>query len=260
MQKDEQTTVAPAPAKPAKKGSGLTDADKRQITKAVYTQETGIMNPIEYEQMRKISNDFWQAGALPASYANPEQVFMAMQMGRQMGMSPHEAIMNGYYVDGRYNVYGKAIPAALRRHGFRWRFTNETNEEVTIKIWPANDPDDIIEDTFTFQEAVDSGFTVSNYGKEKFGWKQGSNRKRKLRYAVMSQIVHTYFPEVLGPAAGIAEYSEDYTEGQTIQAEEAKTEKTKKQADIARKISSMKGAKLEDVKPRAVVIDQDPEA
>jgi len=73
-----------------------------------------------------------------------------------------------------------------------------------------------IEDTFTFKEAELSGFTKDKYGNVKFGWKAGANRKRKLRYGVLSQIISTYIPEVIGGIAGVAEYSSDYIEGEVV--------------------------------------------
>lgn len=248
----EGEVIPPASAKkdePKKKAdkpkSVLTDKDKRELTLKVRTEATEVMNPVVYEQMRMIANDLWQSGALPNSYENHQQVFMAIQLGNQMGFSPHEAILNGYYVSGRYNVYGKALPSALRRAGWRYTFkeTDQHGGECTINLKHSKTGEEIT-DTFSFQDAVKSGFTTDNRGQMKFGWKEGANRKRKLRYAVIAQVVNTYLPEVLGGIADVAEYSSDYIEGQVIQDDNNQSINVKKDA-IADKVKSFSS----DVKP-----------
>lgn len=209
QEQQEQTNYNPAL---------LGEESKRKITEAVIETTTSVMNPIEHEQLRKLAKEYYAAGALPESYKSPEQVFLAMQFGRTMGMTPHESIVNGYFVSGSYNVYGKAIPAALRRHGWIWKFVNETEAQCGIKL-ENSETGETIEDLFTYQDAVDSGYT-QKYGKESFAWKKGANRKRKLRYGVLSLVLHTYLPDVLGAVSGIAEYSEDYIEGQSETAED----------------------------------------
>lgn len=202
-----------AKRKDQKPKSVLTNADKRDLNLAVLTENTSVMNPIEYEQMKKMANEFWQSGALNDSFSNPQQVIMALAAGREMGMSFTESINGLYFVKGKLNIYGKATPAALRRHGWRIKFTDETPESCTAIVTNVNTGEEI-EDTFTFEEAKQSGFVTDNYGKVKIGWREGANRKRKLRYGVLSQIIHTYLPEVIGAAAGIAEYSRDYIEAE----------------------------------------------
>jgi hypothetical protein len=202
----ENTNSTPEQKQPV---SILTDDDKRQINLAVRTQTTSVMNPVEYEQLRIIAKDMHESGAFPESYKNVNQILMAMQMGRSMGLSPHEAISNGYFIRGVYNVYGKAVPGALRRHGWQLQFKDETQETCTA-VLTNTITKEVIEDTYNYAEAVASGYTKDNYGKEKVGWKLGMNRKRKLRYGVLSLIIHTYLPDVFGAVGGIVEFSEDY--------------------------------------------------
>lgn len=242
--------AADAPKAEQKKKSALSDADKRAITKKVYTEETSVMNPVEYEQQRKMANDFYQSGALPKTYENPEQVFMAVVLGRQMGFNPVEAIQKGYYVDGRYQVWGSAVPLALRRHGYRWKFKDESKDSVTIEVWPVDDKDDIIEDIYTFDDARLSGFTTDRNGNLKFGWKEGANRKRKLRYGALSQVINTYLPDVLSGVADIAEYSEEYIEGQVVEDEKNEAGNSQRNA-IEDQVKKFKPATVTDTKPTA---------
>jgi len=195
------------------------DKTRQKLAKAVMETDTSVLKPVEYAQLRKLATDYHAAKALPKSYEKPEQILLAMQFGRTMGMSPYEAVINGYFVNGSYNVWGKAVPAALRRHGWTWRFENEVDDSCTVIMFNPR-LNETIEDTFTYQDAIDSGFTKDNYGKDKVGWRKGANRKRKLRYGVLSQVLHTYVPEVLGAVGGIAEYSEDYADAEVNHAQD----------------------------------------
>lgn len=203
---------------PAK--SVLTDEDKRNLNLAVLSETTNVMNPVEYEQIKKIAKDFWSSGAISKSFVNETQIVMAMLAGREMGMTFSESLSDLYFVGGKLNVYGKATPAALRRRGWRIQYSEETPESCTATVTNVKTGEEIT-DTFTFKEAEQSGFT----GNGKPGWLPGANRRRKLRYGVLSLIIHTYIPEVLGAASGIGEYSEDYLEGEIVANETARSNK-----------------------------------
>lgn len=195
------------------KPSVLTDEDKRNITLSVKTEKTSVMDPVEYEQTRLLANDLIRSGALPSTVKNKEQLMMVILAGREMGMTPFEAIHDLYFVNGQLNVYGKATPSALRRAGWRIEKFEETENSCTATVYNPK-TEERISDTFTFEDAELSGFTKDNKGFLKFGWKQGANRKRKLRYGVLSQIIHTYIPEVLGACAGVGDYSQDYLDAE----------------------------------------------
>jgi hypothetical protein len=133
---------------------------------------------------------------------------MAVMAGREMGMGVMESLSDLYFVGGTLNIYGKGTPGALRRKGWRIEYSDESQESCTATV-TNHGTGEVITDTFTYEEAKLSGFTGSN----KPGWLPGANRRRKLRYGVLSLIIHTYVPEVLGPVSGIAEYTEDYIAG-----------------------------------------------
>lgn len=211
----EEKPSANVPAKKEqKKGSILTKDDKRKVTMAVKETTTGIMNPVEYEQARVMANDLIAAGALPSTIHNKEQVMMMIIAGREMGMTPMEAIHDLYFVSGKLNIYGKATPAALRRAGWQIVEFDESVENECKATVKNTKTGETITDVYKFEDAKLSGFTTDSNGSLKFGWRQGANRKRKLRYGVLSQIIHTYIPEVLSAAVGIGEYSEEYMESE----------------------------------------------
>lgn len=214
--------------------SALTQEDRRNLNLAVLSETTSVMNPVEYEQTKKLAGDMMKSEAISKKFANVNQVMMAILAGREMGMSTMESLSDMYYVGGNLNIYGKGTPAALRRNGWQIRYSDETEGSCTATVKNIKTGEEIT-DTFTFKEAQDSGFT----GNGKPGWLPGANRRRKLRYGVLSLIIHTYIPEVLGAASGIGEYSEDYIAGSanaidgTVVSEEEKKEQARARIEAA---------------------------
>lgn len=223
---------------PPAKGSVLTDDDQREITKAISTTATSVMNPVEYAQMKKIANDMIASKSLPATFTNAAQVQMALMAGHEMGMTTMESLNDLYFVGGKLQIYGKATPAALRRAGWRIKKFEETADSCTATVYNPKTEEEIT-DTFTFKDAELSGFVKDSRGCVKLGWKEGANRKRKLRYAVLSQIIHTYLPEVLGSVAGIGDYSEDYMDAQNLDAAYRKEQENEKRQEKLAKLQHL---------------------
>ena len=223
---------------PPAKGSVLTDDDQREITKAISTTATSVMNPVEYAQMKKIAADMIARKRLPATFTNAAQVQMALMAGHEMGMTTMESLNDLYFVGGKLQIYGKATPAALRRAGWRIKKFEETADSCTATVYNPK-TDEEITDTFTFKDAELSGFVKDSRGCVKLGWKEGANRKRKLRYAVLSQILHTYLPEVLGSVAGIGDYSEDYMDAQNLDAAYRKEQENEKRQEKLAKLQHL---------------------
>lgn len=251
--------------------SVLTEKDKRELTMAVKSTSTEIMDPVMYEQLRILSRDMYASGQVPKTYESEGQVFAAMQMGVEMGLSPRQAVLQGYFIGGRYEIWGSAVGAILRKKGWRWQFSGEEDGdkvEVTLKHYQpgATEPDEEIQDSYSYEEAEMSGFTtqVSKYSQveeDKLGWKPGINRKRKLRYGVLDLVLNTYLPDIAGPMTGLKEYSEDYDDAAAIDAAKAaeadKGAKADRRENIGRAMQAYNGGKpLEEVKPRAVSVDQ----
>lgn len=174
------------------------------------TQATNFLDPNVYTQLKALSNDFIKSKAIPSVWQTPEQVLVGLQTGVEMGMKPMEAMNSLYPVNGAINVWGKATTRRLKEHGWVISYSNESPESCTATV--KRDKEKYVE-TFDFADAVASGYTTDNYGKLKIGWREGMNRRKKLRYGVLSLIISTYIPEVLGSAAGIVEVSDDYDLG-----------------------------------------------
>lgn len=172
---------------------------------AVATTTTSAFNPIVYTQLKQLATDLIAGGATSADAKTPEQLVVKLQSGYELGMTPVESLNSLYIVNGRVTIWGAALIKRLRIFGWSVKYTDESPEECTIIVTKG---DETIEDTFLFKDAQDSGYTSGANGL-KIGWKQGQNRKLKMRYGAASQLVKTYLPEVLGTIAGIKEIDED---------------------------------------------------
>lgn len=225
--------------------SVLTDQDKRNLVLDVKRTKTSVMDPIEYQQIRILADDLIKSQALPPTIKNIEQAVVVISAGKEMGMTPHEAIHDLYFVNGQLNVYGKATPSALRRAGWRIeKFVEDESQCTATVVNPRTG--ETITDTFTYEDAELSGFTKDSKGYLKFGWKEGANRKRKLRYGVLSQIIHTYIPEVLGACAGVGDYTEEYINAQNEQSMKAEADGKAKKLDQLKNLVEAEEAEITD--------------
>lgn len=178
------------------------------------TQDTDVMSPVVYQQMKLIANDFIKSKAVPKGFENADQVFVAMQAGREMGLKPYESIQSLYIVNGNLSLWGKATIRRVREFGYQVEYLNETPESVTARVFKEVDGEvsEEYKETYTFAEAQKSGYTTGSSGL-KFGWKEGTNRRLKLRYGALSLIIRTSIPEVFGSAMGMVEVDEDVNVG-----------------------------------------------
>lgn len=162
-----------------------------------------IFNPVVWQHMKGMADTFKASGAF-GSTENAATLMVKMQAGREMGMTPIESIKSFYFVKGVINIFGAAVTRRLRNHGWIITFSEKENS-CTATISKGAES---YTDTLTFADAERSGWTKAQGGL-KPGWYEGANRRLKLRYGVLSMIIKTYVPEVLGTAVDIAEIAED---------------------------------------------------
>ncbi len=213
MSEDEQqvNTAPKVSMKKNKTKGGLTAKAKSELTRAVHMEETAVMNPVEYQQMKRIAEDIVSSGAVPDVWKNASQALVGISAGRELGMMPVESLNSLYIVNGAVRVWGRGVPRLVRRHGWRIGYTDEDGVSTcTVTLTNTETKEEIVE-TYNFDEAQKSGYTTDRQGRLKFGWKEGINRRKKLRYGALGLAVDTHIPEVLGSVQGIVEVEKDYT-------------------------------------------------
>ena len=121
------------------------------------------------------------------------------------------------FINGVIGTWGKATVNRLREHGWRIKYEmlNERGGGCRATVTKG---DESYTDTLYFEQAQKSGWTGPE-NNVKFSWAPGANRELKLRYGVLSKIIKTYIPEVLGNAVDIVEVAEDYVIEETTPAQ-----------------------------------------
>lgn len=199
------------------------------------TEATSFLDPNLYTQMKALANDFIKSKSIPSVWQSSEQVLVGLQTGVEMGMKPMEAMNSLYPVNGSINVWGKATTRRLKEHGWTIQYSDESQETCTVTVTKG---DESYTETFTYAEAEASGYTKDSRGQIKIGWKPGMNRRKKLRYGVLSLIIATYIPEVLGSAMGIVEVSEDYDFNKKLLKTGLDDDKEKKKQEMREKLNA----------------------
>jgi len=170
------------------------------------------LNPERWAQMEKLATSLVQSRAFPKAIQNASQALVVMQCGVEMGLKPMEAINGLSIINGVVSPWGKTTVKLLRNHGWKIKYEATTERGGGMTATVTKD-DESYTDTLYFDNAVKSKWTHSyKDGKQilKVGWYEGANREMKLRYGVLSKIIKTYIPEVLGSLGDIAEVAEDY--------------------------------------------------
>ncbi len=218
------------------------DIKRQALSKSVATE---VFNPVTWAQFKEMADTFIKSGALPSG-TNAEQLIVKMQAGFEMGMKPFEAIRSLYIVNGMIAIGGRDCIRLLRNHGWHVEYSEESDAGIMAKV---SKGDESYTDTFTFDEAVKSGWTKKSGGGLKPGWIEGANRNLKMRYAVISKIVKSYLPEVMGTAVDIMEVAEDtipIISGEAIEQEisdedRAKIQNTKSFKELTEMFRLLKG-------------------
>ncbi|ODN41085.1 recombinase RecT [Piscirickettsia litoralis] len=79
--------------------------------------KTFSLAPTSFEGALQFAEMIAQSGLCPSSYrGKTNDVFIAMQMGAEIGLQPMQAIQNIAVINGKPTVYGDALMAIVRSH------------------------------------------------------------------------------------------------------------------------------------------------
>lgn len=170
------------------------------------------LNQERWNQMEKLAQSLVQSKAFPKNIQNASQALVVMQAGVEMGLKPMEAINGLSIINGVVNPWGKTTVKLLRNHGWKISYEPLMERGGGMRATITKD-DESYTDELYFDQAQKSGWTHTHKDGSKVlkpSWYEGANRELKLRYGVLSKIIKTYVPEVLGSFGDIAEVAEDY--------------------------------------------------
>lgn len=146
---------------------------------------------IDKEQMRSIveyATVLHKSGALPKALDNQPKVALAMQFGADLGMSVSESLMSFAPIEGRMSIYGKAVPSQARKHGYRIKWDEVSDDKVTVTLTDPNNGDKHTE-TYTMDDAKKAGLAGKN------NWSKYP--KDMMRHKCLARATGFFCPQVL---------------------------------------------------------------
>lgn len=135
---------------------------------------------------------------LPKSYqGKPQNVLLAVEYGRSLGLDPMTAINMTHVVQGRPTASAQLVGALVRRAGHILRVRGDA-QSATCKIIRSDDTEFTFESTWTMAQAKDAGLLANDT------WKKYPRAMLKAR--AITECARDACPEVL---AGIAYTAEE---------------------------------------------------
>lgn len=143
------------------------------------------------EQINALVEKLAKSKAIPTWVQNTEQLLMCVLAGREAGIGPMEALNSYFLVNGKFTMYGSAVIAQLKRHGYKLRWSDCTDQSATVTL-VSPDGDEHTE-TYTMKEAVLAGNASTNPVWKKYP-------KRMLQWKAVGGAIRLFCPEVLNSA------------------------------------------------------------
>ena len=185
--------------------------------------------PASFEQAIRLAKIMAASGLMPKSIQSPEAVFVAMQMGAEIGLSPMASVQNIAVINGRPGIYGDAALAVVRASGQLEKFREWTAGERKTPNWEFHcevkrKGYDIATGTFSWAQAIEAGMDRAHPDSP---WKKWTDRMMKFK--ARNFVLRDQFADILRGIRTIEEnndaiememssgvYSSVSTPGQTV--------------------------------------------
>jgi hypothetical protein len=99
-----------------KQSEPMAVAKKEKLT-AIQTHDGRGLNLASLEDMYRFANYVVASGLAPKGMEKPETVFLALEMGAEVGLAPMQSIQNIAVVNGRATIWGDAVPGLVHGSG-----------------------------------------------------------------------------------------------------------------------------------------------
>lgn len=173
----------------------------------VYEENQLLQNSDEYAKqagemkyLLEMAKSFIKSGAFPSS--TPEQLYVKIKAGREMGMGEMEAVNSLYFVNGKLEPYGKGMIALLTSRGYRLTYENETDTGVTVVA--------ISPEGFEHRERASTNDPLIQRSKA-----AKISLKNKLRFHAVRTLLNFQLPHLIRGAADLFEAEYFTEEGNT---------------------------------------------
>ena len=149
---------------------------------AVQSRSFGI-TPRGIEEAIRLAKIMAASGLMPKSIETPEAVFVAMQMGAEIGLSPMASVQNIAVINGRPGIYGDAALAIIRSSGQLEEFKEWSEGERKKPDWTyfcrvKRKGCEAVTGSYSWAEALEAGF---DQVKPESPWKRWTNRMMQFK-------------------------------------------------------------------------------
>ena len=176
------------------------------ITRSLRVVEENQMykaSPALAEQMAEMSFQMELAKRFIDSKAfkadNPEQAYVKIKAGSEMGMKPIEAMQALYFVNGTLKFFGDKMTARITGAGYKIEYLNETENGVTVRVTN--------KDGFEAMEKVTDQDQIIKNSKA-----AGFAKKNKMRFHGVRMIASFHLPHLFGSVSD--EFTSDFVDWQ----------------------------------------------
>lgn len=134
-----------------------------------------------------------KSGLIPNGLNSPEKVFVALQWGHELGLSPMVAVNNVAVINGKPTLSADIMSAVVKRSpeygGIKWIEMSDTKAECEITRILPNGEKEVQRSCFTMDDAVKAGLAGRDV------WKKYP--RRMLKHRCLSYGLKDVFPDLL---------------------------------------------------------------
>lgn len=172
----------------------MAENDKKPTTDLAKIEagSTGlVLNSLE--DMQIAAQLILQSGFCPDEFKKKEQVFVALQMGAELGLRPIQSVNSICIIRGKPRLWGDAALALVRKSGLLTKYAENVEgegDEMIAKVVSIREGKFMVEQTFSVADAKTAGL-----------WKKAgpwtTHPKRMLKYKARAFNLRDNFSDVL---------------------------------------------------------------
>lgn len=177
-------------------------SETTEITKQEHRLDN--LMPVTVSDKLKLAEILCKSGLMPNTLNTPQKVFIALQMGHELGLSPMISVNNISAINGKPVISADLQVAVARRHpDFAGMSINDDGKKTTVVIKRnTNGATESFTASFSMDDAVRGGLATKD------NWKRYPERMRKHR--ATSYALRDAFPDALAGTYTREEMEDDF--------------------------------------------------
>ena len=158
----------------------------------------------KYELAKRVAQSLANSTLVPDAYiGRPNDIFVAINMGSELGMEPFQAIQSIAVIEGKPCLYGDGLIGVVRASPkCKWieETLSEDGKTATCRTQRDGDPNPVTA-SYSMDDAIQAGIS------SKFNWKK--HPKRMLQMRARAYCLRDAYPDLL-KGLGVVEERQDH--------------------------------------------------